>query len=250
MIYVKKVASVVSLALLLGSSALLAQSTNNAAEQQNVQKNGSTLLKSSYKYLSALDKYAFNASIVNTVSTEGTNIESKRTSNIKVNRPDQFRVDSKGDFIDRTVYLSGGIFTMIDNKEKYYASVNTGGDIDKTLDQISKKLGIVLPISTLIHSNMSKYVSSKNVQYFGTRDLTGVECDYIAFRRGTTTVHMWIENSNTPLIRAAKIVTDEKGKKGTTDMVLKWDTSPGFSNSVFAFKAPEGASNVSIKPAK
>ena len=245
MIYVKKVATLVSLALLLGSSSLLAQS--NAMEQQVVQKDGSALLKGSYNYLGALDKYAFDASITNTVVVDGANVVGKRTSDVKVNRPAQFRVDTKGDYINRSVYLSNGVFAMIDNKEKYYATVNTGGDIDKTLEQISKKLGIVLPISTLMHSNMGKFNQPKRVQYFGTRDVSGVECNYIAYKRGGTTVHLWIENSNTPVIRSAKIITAEKG---TTDMVMKWDTNPGFSDSAFIFKAPKGASNVSIKPAK
>ena len=249
MIYVKKIATVVSLAVLLASGTVYAEGTN-ATTAQVTQKNGKALLISAYNYLGSLQKYSVRTTIVNTVVEDGESIEAKRTSDVKVQRPDKFRIDSKGEYIDRSVYLENGQFTMMDNNEKYYATVKTGKGIDKTLEHISKKLGIILPVSTLMHSDMNKYIHPNRVQYFGTRVLSGVECNYIAFKKRKTTVHMWIENSNTPLLRAAKIVTDAKGDKGTSDMVMKWDTTPSFSDSAFVFKAPKGASNVSIKPVK
>jgi len=247
MIDVKKAISIVSLALLLGSSTLLAEGNDASIEENAVQKNGATLLKNTYTYMGDLSKYAFGASITNSITDENVDIVMKRHSDVKVQRDSMFRVDSKGENIDRSVYLSNGVFTMIDNKEKYYASVKTGKGIDGTLEHISKKLGIILPISTLIHSDMTKFIHPSRVQYFGTKVISGVNCDYVAFRKKNTIVHLWIEDSATPLIRFAKIVT--KGF-GTTDMTLDWDTSPGFSNSTFVFKAPKGASNVSIVAAK
>ncbi|NOR56633.1 MAG: DUF2092 domain-containing protein [Sulfurovum sp.] len=245
MIDVKKVVGVVSLALLLGSNSLLAE--GSAASVEQTQKNASTLLKNTYAYISSLQKYAFDVSITNTVILDNDEIVIKRHSDVEVQRDGMFRVDTKGDNINRSVYLASGVFTLMDNDEKYYATVKTGKGIDGTLDHISKKLGIVLPISTLIHSDMSKYIKPSRVQYFGTRVLSGVNCDYIAFRQKNTIVHLWVEDSSTPFIRAAKIVTEGVG---STDMILDWDNSPGFSNSTFMFKAPRGATNVSMRPVK
>lgn len=242
----KKTASVLSLALLFTSGFVYAEA-NSAAVEQRTQLDGKSLLKGSYDYLGSLQKYAFNTTITNTVTEEGETIVDKRRVSAKIKRPDRFRIDSKGDFINRSVYLADGVFTMIDNNEKYYASVKTGGGIDKTLDMINRKLGIVIPTSTLMHSDMSKFIHPRRVQNFGARMVSGVACNYIAFRQGGSIVHLWIEDSDRPLIRAAKIITP---KHGTTDMVIKWDTNPGFSDSVFVFKAPRGASNVSIKPVK
>ncbi len=249
MIELKKVLSTLSLAVLLASSTVYADAQSTEGTQ-NTEVNGAKLLKKSYTYLGALDRYAFSATVTNDVDVDGQSVTDKRTAEVKVNRPDQFRVDSKGDNINRSLYLSSGVFTMIDNDEKYYASVKTGGGIDKTLDMINRKLGIVVPLSTLMHSDMAKFIHPRKVQYFGTRDVGGVACDYIAFKQGKTTVHLWVENAGEPLIRAAKIITDTKDDKGTTDMVITWDTKPSFSDSVFVFKAPKGASNIAIKPAK
>ena len=245
MIYIKKVATALSLSMLLATSSVYAD--NNIEATQNTQLNAAKLLKDTYSYMGTLDRFSLDATITNNYTGDTTQIVEKRHSDVKVDRPSQFRVDTKGDYIDRTVYLDNGVFTMMDNKEKYYASVNTGKNIDQTLVKIRKDLGIVLPLSTLIHSDMNKFIKPRKVKYFGTRDLSGVECNYIAFKMGKTIVHMWIENSNTPLIRSAKIVTKSKG---TTDMVLKWDTKPNFKNNVFTFKASKNASNVSIRAEK
>ena len=248
MILVKKAVTVLSLSLLLASGSVYAETVTAMAQEAKI--DASALLKNSYAYLGSLDKYAFKASITNSVDVDGEDIVMKRVSNVKVKRPDQFRIDSKGENFNRSLYLSNGVFTMIENDEKYYASVKTGKGIDGTLDLINKKLGIVVPLSTLLHSDMDKFIHPKKVQYFGTRMVSGVECNYIAFRQRATVVHLWIENSDTPLVRSAKIVTDAKNDRGTTDMVIKWDTKPGFSDSVFVFKAPKGASHIAIRPAK
>ena len=243
----KKMTSALALALLLASANVYAESSNAGMITPAVKNNGLALLKGSYDYLGSLPKYAFKANITNTVSEEGISITDKRAVDVKIKRPSQFRINTKGKNINRSIYLSEGVFTMIDNNEKYYATVNTGGGIDKTLDMINRKLGIVLPTSTLMHSDMSKFIHPKRVQSFGTQTVGGVECNYIAFKQGKSTVHMWIENSDRPLVRAAKIIDTSNG---TTDMVMNWDTNPGFADSEFVFKAPKGASNVSIKPVK
>jgi hypothetical protein len=243
---VKKIISLFSLTVFLASTSLYADSSS--ASEEKVEKSALTLLKNSYNYLGSLQKYAFKATVVNRDHEGNEIVERKHTAKAKVLRPSQFRVDSKSDIFNRSVYLSNGVFTMMDNKEKYYARVETGTDIDETLEYINKRLGIVLPLSTLLHSDMGKFFKPKKVKYFGTRTVTGVECNYVAFRKGSTTVHLWIENSDTPLVRVAKIITDDKQGRGTTDLVLKWNVKPHFSNSVFVFKAPKGSSNVSIRP--
>jgi len=247
MIYVKKIATALSLVALLASVPLYA---NSSTATEVSKKSGVSLLKNSYQYLGSLKKYAFTADVTNTLIVDGGTILTKRVSQVKVERPDKFKIDNKGEFIDRSFYLSNGHFSMIDNEEKYYATVDTGGDIDKTLDMINKKLGIVVPLSTLLHSDMNKFIHPRKVQYFGTREVGGVSCDYIAFRQGNNVVHMWIEDSDKPLVRAAKVIRKTSKEQGTTDMVIKWDTTPSFSSDVFVFKAPKGASNVSIRPAK
>ena len=247
MINVKQIISVLSVVALMTTTSAIADSKTKACNTKVVQKNAKKLLRDSYSYLASLQKYSFEATVTDNVVEDGNTITMTKSSNVKIQRPSKFRVDSKSDYIDRTVYLSDGKFTMIDNNEQYYTTVDTKKNINKTLEFIGRKLGIAIPLATLMRSDMTKVAKRKKVHYFGTREVYGVECNYIAFKHKRTTVHMWIENSDTPLIRAATIVTKSSGK---TDIVVNWDVTPSFSDSVFAFNAPKGASNISIVPAK
>ena len=240
-----KMVPTLSLALLLASGSAYARENNGTVIAPPVQKDGIVLLDGTYDYLGSLKKYAFHSIIINRDTADGKTVVTERHSDVKAKRPDQFRIDSKGKNFNRSSYLSDGTFNMIDNGEKYYASVKTGKGIDGTFDIINNKLKIVVPLPTLLRSDMDKFIHPKRVQYFGTRMVSGVECNYIAFRQGPAVVHLWIENSDTPLIHSAKIVTDDKHGKGTTNMTITWDTKPDFSDSVFIFKAPKGASNIS-----
>jgi len=247
MINVKNIVTVLSVVALMTTTSAIADSKTEVSTQQVVKKNAKKLLSNSYSYLASLQKYSFEATVVDKVEDYDSSMTLARKSSVKIDRPSKFRVDSKSKFIDRTSYLSDGKFTMIDNSEKYYATVETKKNINKTLEYIGRKLGIAMPLATLMRSDMTKVVKIKRVQYFGTRDVYGVECNYIAFKHKKSTVHLWIENSDTPLIRAATIITPSSGK---TDIVVNWDITPNFSDSIFVFNAPKNASNISIIPAK
>jgi len=247
MINVKNIVSVLSVVALIATTSATADSKTEASSVKVVQKNAKKILSNSYSYLASLQKYSFVANVIDEVNEDGNIITMTKNSDVKIQRPSKFRVDSKSDYIDRTIYLADGKFTIIDNNEKYYTIVDTKKNINKTLAYIGRKLGIALPLATLMRSDMTKVAKTKKLKYFGTRVVYGVECNYIAFKNKQTTVHMWIENSDTPLIRAAKIITSSSG---TTDIVVNWDVTPSFSDSVFAFNAPKGASNISIVPAR
>jgi len=163
MIDVKRFTAALSITLLLTLSSGYADSKTIPVEQ-HTEKSGVKVLKNSYDYLGSLKKYAFTATVTNEVEIDGEKIVGKRISKAKVKRPDQFRVDTKSDYIDRTVYLSEGLFTMMDNKEKYYAHVKTSTNIDKTLEYINKKLGIVLVVSLFELELAPKFFSKASEQ--------------------------------------------------------------------------------------
>ena len=236
MISIKSKAVVLCASLLLSSTSLMASNSD-----------GKQILKDSYSYMGSLKQYEVNVIVTKDIFEDSQHIITKRVSNAEINRPNQFRVNTKGKHIDRTSYLSKGQFTMIDNSEKYYATVKSNKSIDQTLATISKKQGIVLPISTLMYSDMNNYIKPKHVSTFGLVDVAGVSCNYIAFKDRKTIVHLWIENSKTPLIRAIKIVTHRKDFNSNTDMIVEWNTKPTFSNDIFEFTAPKGASHISLK---
>ncbi len=155
-----------------------------------VQKNGAQILKEGYGYMASLQKYAFSAYVSNEVKDEGKSVTFKRVTKGFVHRPDSFLLDSTGDIANRRIYLHNGVLTIAEKSGTYYAQKNTHRDIDGTIDLLIKKLDVVLPVTTLLHSKMNKIIKPKKVHYFGKQKIGDVMCNYVAFRYRGATVHL------------------------------------------------------------
>jgi hypothetical protein len=100
-------------------------------------------------------------------------------------------------------------------------------------------------MSALFYSDMSKRVKFKKGKYFGTMNVAGVECDYVAFRNNTREIHAWVTTGDKPLIKTYSVI--DTGTKGNPRMntSLTWNTS-SISESDFVFKAPKGSSKITV----
>ncbi len=236
----KRILTIAGLGILLSTSVLLSAEQSAAA-----------ILKHAYQYIGSMDKYAFDAVVTNDDMVDGKlQKQYKQYVSVKVDRPNDLRVDSKGDTKNRTNYLHDGVFTMIDHGFNYYGQIKLPyKSIDKALDYIFNKYGIKAPLAALIYSDMDKRSRFTKSTYFGKRTVGGVECDYIAFRNRGGEVHVWISSGEKPLVKSFTIIdTTVKGKPRTTASI-KWDTDPDFSEKDFIFTAPKGASNISVESA-
>jgi len=241
MILHKRILCITGLGVLLSTSALL------AAEQS-----ATAILKHANQYIGSLDKYAFNAVVTDDDMQNGKRLKQyKQYVSVKVKRPNDLRVDTKGDTKERSTYLHDGVFTMIDHGFNYYGQIKLPHkSIDKALDYIFNKYGIKAPLAALIYSDMNKRSKFSKSTYFGKRTIGGIEYDYVAFRNKGGEVHVWISRGEKPLVKYFTIIdTTVKGKPKTTASI-KWDTDPRLSEKDFIFKAPKGASNISVESAK
>jgi len=237
----KRIFCVIGMGLIVSSTALFSAEQSAAA-----------ILKHAYQYIGSLDKYAFNAVVIDDDMKDGKLLKQyKQYISVKVDRPNDLRVDTKGDTKSRSTYLHDGLFTMIDHGFNYYGQIKLPHkSIDKALDYIFDKYGIKAPLAALIYSNMHKRWKFRKSTYFGKRMVAGVECDYVAFRNRGGEVHVWISRGEKPLVKSFTIIdTTVKGKPRTTASI-KWETNPRFSEKDFIFKTPKGAANISVESAK
>lgn len=221
-----------ALGLLLGTATLLAEEMS--AEE---------IAKKAYAALDKQQSYAFNAAILNH-SDEGENTHQVA---VKVNRPDQFRVDVTGDIRNRSNYLNNGIYTVYDHDKNMYLHLKTPKDINKALDDLYDRFEIASPLAQLLYTDMGdriKFDSSKN---FGIVDLNGVECHYLAFSTKANEVHVWVTTGETPKI-INYMIKDKTSKnnayKATT---IYWKSASTITPSDFVFAKPKNATEVFIK---
>ncbi len=230
----KKTLCLVGLGLFLGSTHLMAQ-----------EKTAKDVVTNVYAHIGSMERYALSAIVSDNDNIDGETITYRQNVSVKVDRPGNYRSDTKGDIKDRSIYLHNGQFTMIDHGFGFYAQRNTPKSIDGTLDYLYEKFGIRTALSTLIYSDMNKRVKFKKNKYFGKVNVAGVECDYVAFKNDDKEIHVWVTTGNKPLVKTLSIIEGDTRVNAT----LAWDTDPKFSKSDFIFKAPKGAAKISVSSA-
>ena len=235
-----KLLSVVGAAILLNGTALFAATSTEAT----------SIIEKAFAYVGSLNQYAFEAVVQNDDITDDKMVKYRHDVHVKVKRPDKFRIETKGDVKNRSIYFNDGLFTMLDHDFNYYGQIKTPKTIDKALDYIFDKYGIEAPLAQLIYSDMHKRTKMKLSKYFGKVDLYGTECDYVAFADSKKEVHIWITRGEKPLIRNFVII-DKTGKEPLrSDASVSWDLQKKLPDSDFVFKAPNNAMKISVESAR
>jgi len=215
-----------SLSLLLGTSTLLA-ATPSAKD----------IAKKVYAALDAQKSYAFDAVVVNHWD-EGTN---KHNVAVKVNRPNQLRVDITGDIRNRTNYMNNGLYTIYDHDKNMYVQIDTPKDIETTLDALFETFEIKAPLAQLIYSNMGKRIKFNHSKNFGIVDVAGTQCHYLAFSDKTKEVHVWVTTGDTPLVKHYRIIDKISKNHAYKSTTIYWKSASTISPSDFVFTPPKDA---------
>lgn len=235
----KKVLLTLCSMIIVGSSTLVAS-----------EKSAFDIADKVYQTIGSMQSYAFDAVVTDQEMKEGTPIQKhRRDISVKVLRPGSLRVDAKGDFRDRSTYIHNGLFTILDHKEGYYGQLKTADTTDGALDDIFETYGISAPLASLIYSDMDKRVKFKKGKYFGVVDLAGTACDYVAFRSNVREIHAWITRGENPKVIHYSIIDIAQEGKPRTNTTIYWKKSLKIDTSDFVFRAPKGASKISIRPA-
>lgn len=217
---------------LLFSSATLLADTMSAKD----------IAKKVYAALDSRQSYAFDAIIVNYTDDD----KNKHQVSVKVNRPNQLRVDVKGDIRNRSNYLNNGIYTIYDHDKNMYLHLKTPKDIEKTLDTLFDTLEVKAPLAQLIYTNMGERIKFDHSKNFGIVDLQGEECHYIAFSDKTKEVHVWVTTGDTPLVKHYMIKDKTSKNNASKSTTIYWKNANTVSPSDFVFTTPKNAQEVYI----
>ena len=219
------------LGLLLGTSTLLA---DTMTPQE--------IAKKVYSVLDNRQSYAFDAMIV-THADDGTN---KHKVSVKVNRPNQLRIDVKGEIRNRSNYLNNGTYTIYDHDKNMYVHIKTPKSIEKTLDMLFDTLKVKAPLAQLIYTNMGDRVKFDRSKDFGIVDLAGEACHYIAFADKTKEVHVWVTTGDTPLVKHYRIIDKTSKNNAYKSTTIYWKKASSVTPSDFVFTVPKNAQEVFI----
>ena len=208
-----------------------------------------SLIKKAFAYIGNLEKYSFEATIVNEDDLGGEMlIYLRHHYKVSVVGPDKIRMDVKGDTENANIYFNNGTVSIIDGDKKSYAQVKVSSDIDDAIDDLRDTYGFPIPLTQFLYSDMDDDINASTKGYYlGTVFIDdNTPCYYIAFPEEEWDVQFWIEKGDKPLIR--KVSYLDKMKKGQPRSMIRlnWDLTSTIDEKIFDFKVPEGVQQAKV----
>ena len=211
----------------------------------------SAILMDSYRYLETLKSFSFDA--VTTNESMYRNLMLREVSheiNIDLKRPDKLHIHVEGDIKNRSFYLSNDTFSMIDHKPNFYTQLKTPKSIDGTLDYLFEYFSIKTALANLLYTDLdTRLIPRQKGYYFGTVKLGDTLCHHIGFSNKKRAFQVWIEKSDTPLIRKFVIIDKNMKFDPRSTTTINWNLEPHLKDEHFLFTAPKEAQQISIAPA-
>ncbi len=186
------------------------------------------------------------------VLADGQKLQHTATADMDVERPNKLRVLMHSARSQRELVYDGKMITLYTPAQKYYSTVEFSGTIGGLIDRLEEKYGVQLPLQDLFlwgtpAAPLDKIESAMNAgQDFVGDDL----CDHYAFRQGKIDWQIWITAGGKPLPRKIVITNRADEARPQSVSLIDWNLKPGFTDAVFKFTPPKGASKIEIVPLK
>jgi hypothetical protein len=221
-----------------------------AEDSPAVDPEAERILRSMSDYLGSLDQFTFRAeNTVDSVLNSGQKLQLGANLEISIQRPNQFRVNRKGDIVDQEIYFDGKVLTLFGKQVNYFATMTLSKtvDINTGLDIAREEVGVIAPASDIIYQDafdgLIEDVESAN--YVGTSNVGGVDVHHLAFRASEVDWQIWIQKDGNPLPRKYLITSKwMAGAPQFTAVFSDWETSADLNNELFQFTPPDEATEI------
>ena len=225
-----------------------AQATQPAVEPRALQA-----LERMSAYLSSLNSFeAESHTSLEVVTMDGQKIQLDGTADYKVLRPNNFVIEVDSDLKKRRFIYDGKNFTVFAPQLGYYATVPAPPTIRQTLDTISTRFGISLPLEDLFRWNDPSNPRRESLTsgfWVGPATIDGVETDQYAFRGPDTDWQIWIQKGDQPLPRKLVIVDRTDPALPAYTARLTWTVNPALTPADFTFQPGKDVKQIRLTAA-
>jgi hypothetical protein len=231
---------VLLLSLLTFSSFVESQKADSAKAQ--------AIVKQMSDKLSAAKSFSFSTKeITDKIRRSGKKEKRNVTREAIVTRPNKFWERYAGE-TDWQIWYDGKFITAVSDSNKAFIQRAMPPTIDESMDVLSERLGMDLPISDFIYSSpYDSFMSAKaNGGYVGTQQIEGVTCSHLSYKGEAADWKVWI-NEETSLPCKFEITYKENpGVPFYSIIFTNWNFSPEIKPDTFTYKIPEGYERLPI----
>ena len=210
-------------------------------------------LKDMGAHLQSLKRFQVSTDLTGErVLADGQKLQHGATAALDVQRPNRLRAVMVSARSERRLVYDGKTVTLYTPAQKFYSTVPFSGTIGELVEQLENRYAVELPLSDLFiwgtaAAPIDKIESAMNA---GQDFIDGDLCDHYAFRQGQIDWQIWITAGAKPLPRKIVITNRADEARPQSVSLLDWNLKPAFTDAVFRFTPPKGATAVEILPRK
>jgi hypothetical protein len=185
---------------------------------------------------------------VERVRRNGQKVTLNLERQLAMKRPDRFWFNTTGDQ-DLEAYYKGKRVTLVSHKEQVWGEFPAPPTIDETVDEISSRYDIPMPIGDLLTVNPDKSLVTDDTTggWAGREIIEGVVCDRLTWRHPKVDWSVWIPMSGDALPRKLQITYKaRRGQPAATVIFRDWNLNPRLTDSMFSRKIPPDYEGIPI----
>ncbi len=225
-----------------------------AAAPPKIDPGADQLLTRSCNDLASSKAFTFHAEITfDQVLPSNIKLQFAAAGDYAIQRPDQFAVDFHSDLGAKDIWYSGTNLTMLDPPHMVYASVEVPASIDGMMERLEEIHNLSIPLADLAYSQPCQMFRKGVIYagYIGVNDVSGEDCDHLAFTKNDVDWQIWLQRTGKHLPR--KVVINYRNAPGSPEYVAvlsDWKFPDSIPASVFKPDLPKDAKRIDIMKVK
>jgi hypothetical protein len=236
----------VGLSLAIGMAA-----TSGARADEEDAKN---LLKAMSDYVSDQEIISFDFdAILGIITDEGQRLALASSGSVSLNRPGQIRVTRAGGHSNIEMLFDGKMLTLYGDNANLYTQIEMAGTIEDVASELRDTYNRPLPAADLILPNSYEALMADvtDIKDLGSGVVQGVECDYLAFRKDSLDLQIWIAQGDQPYpCRYVITSRDLPNPLQYSFQIRGWKTGGDVAAEDFSFANSTNAEKVSASDLK
>jgi hypothetical protein len=194
----------------------------------------------SARLASATHVTATTTEVRDVVRSSGAKETVEQTVLYTVQRPDRFHVRMTGGR-DLEAWYDSKKVTVAAHQDKVFAQAPMPETIDRTLDALSERYDMALPLADLFYSSPEKALLSDTTAggYVAIEKVGDVPCAHLAFHDVGVDWEVWLPVDGEPLPRRLKVMqTGRRGQPVVDVTFTNWNLAAAVSDARFVPKVP------------
>ncbi len=185
------------------------------------------------------------------VLESGQKIQFSAHTDVKVKRPNAFRVATEADTQTRQLYYDGKTFTIFAPRLGYYATFDAPSSIGLTLEKARADYDLEVPLADLFTWGTDQTIRTRVREAIVVRPerIDSRTCMHYAFRQEKVDWQVWIDEGEKPLPCKLVITSTDDASQPQYVAVLNWDVTTPVDASQIAFVPPADAKKIPITKA-